>query len=189
MERSQPPSRGAIGGAANEAGAEYRRGVAAYFVAHGLNGTPVHGLPIVGDDAIVDAVRLETDFPVDDVFVSLRGGKLFVQAKTDLDFGVMLDVADQWIAAVRHPQFNDEKDFLIAVAGSVSGPVLGAAKALHRARKDATSYSKVESDAMTRLRGALSDCGATAAETDRVVARATILQLTVEEPGDSDTTR
>lgn len=70
---------GSVGGAADEAGGQYRRGVAALFVAYGLNGTPFLGLPMGDADAIVEAVALETDFAVDDLLVELRGGRLFVR--------------------------------------------------------------------------------------------------------------
>jgi hypothetical protein len=113
MAHYRTPSRGATGGAANEAGAEYRRGVAAYFVAHGLYGIPVEGLPFAGDNAIVEAVALEADFPVDDVLVTLRRGRLFIQAKRNLDWSLIPDIADQWISAVREPQFDQATDLLL----------------------------------------------------------------------------
>jgi hypothetical protein len=188
MSNQQTPSRGAIGGAANEAGAEYRRGIAAYFVAHGLNGIPLEGLPVAGNDAIVEAVALETDFPVDDVLVSLRRGRLFIQAKRDLSWRVFTDVADQWIAAVREPDFDDTKDLLAAVAGSLSGSVSAASLALYRARSSAVSYTQAEADAITQLRQVLSDQGASPPEVDRIVHRAVILQLHVEDPGQSGAT-
>lgn len=188
MSNHQTPSRGAIGGAANEAGAEYRRGVAAYFVAHGLYGIPLEGLPVAGNDAIVEAVALETDFPVDDVLVSLRRGRLFIQAKRDLGWRVFIDVADQWIAAVREPDFDDTKDVLAAVAGSLSGAVSAASLALHRARSGAVSYTQAEAAAITQLRQVLSDQGASPEEVDRIVHRAVILQLHVEDPGQSGAT-
>lgn len=93
---------GSVGGAADEAGAQYRRGVAALFVAYGLNGIPFPGLPIGDPDAIVEAVALEADFPVDDLLVELRGGRLFVQAKRTLKFDrTMFEVTGQWLRAVR----------------------------------------------------------------------------------------
>ena len=41
------------GGSWDEAGGEYRRGVAALFVAYGLNGLAFPGLPIGGTAALV----------------------------------------------------------------------------------------------------------------------------------------
>jgi hypothetical protein len=189
MTDSRTPSRGAIGGAANEAGAEYRRGVAAYFVAHGLNGIPVEGLPTAGDDAIVEAVALETDFPVDDVLVTLRRGRLFIQAKRDLDWQLIPSIADQWIAAVRDPQFDEATDLVLAVAGSLSTPVHAASEALRRGRDGATSYTKPETDAVTRLRQALFDRGGSPSEADKIMRRAVILQLAVEDPDQTQATR
>ena len=189
MTNHQTPSRGAIGGAANEAGAEYRRGVAAYFVAHGLYGIPVEGLPFTGEDAIVEAVALETDFPVDDVLVSLRRGRLFIQAKRDLTWRLIPDIADQWIGAVREPQFDETMDVLLAVAGSLSESVSAASLALRRARDGTTSYTQAETDAITRLREVLSGHGASLSEVDKILQRAAILQLTVEDPGQTEATR
>lgn len=191
MSNHRTPSRGAIGGAANEAGAEYRRGVAAYFVAHGLNGIRVEGLPFAVDDRIVEAVALETDFPLDDILVSLRRGKLFIQAKRDLDWGLIPDIAVQWIAAVRAPEFDQARDLLLAVSGSLSGPVRAASQALRRARNSTTptSYTKAETDAITRLRQVLSDQGASPQEVDKIIRRAVILQLTVEDPDQAEATR
>lgn len=188
MNKHQTPPRGAIGGAANEAGAEYRRGVAAYFVAHGLNGIPLEGLPLAGQEAIVEAVTLETDFPVDDILVSLTGGRLFIQAKRDLDRRLIPDIADQWIAAVRHPQFDPKRDLLVAVAGSCSGPVGAASQALHRTRNGATSYTEAETDAIANLRQVLTDQGASTSEVDEIICRAVILQLTVENSGQREAT-
>lgn len=189
MTQSQgTPFRGAIGGAANEAGAEYRRGVAAYFVAHGLNGIPVEGLPVAGGDARVEAVALEVDYPVDDVLVSLRRGRLFIQAKHALNWQLIPTIAAQWIAAVRDPQFEPDNDFLLAVAGSLSGPVRSAAQALRRAREGATSYTSAEKDALERLRQVLYDGHASSNEVDRIIESAVVLQMNVMEPGEEEAT-
>jgi hypothetical protein len=74
-------SRGAEGGSGDEAGGQHRRGVAAFFVAHGLNGLPLEALHVPPADAVVEAVALETEFPVDDVLVQLRRGRLFVHPR------------------------------------------------------------------------------------------------------------
>src|SRR6267154_5377317 len=79
--------RGSEGGAADEAGGQYRRAVAALFAAHGLNGISFEGLPLGGDQATVEGVALETDNPVDDVLVQFAAGRLFIQAKRTITFG------------------------------------------------------------------------------------------------------
>jgi hypothetical protein len=189
MTNNPVPPRGAVGGAANEAGTEYRRGVAAYFVAHGLNGVSVHGLPVEGEGAKVDAVRLEADSAVDDVVVSLRQGTLFIQAKRKVDWGLIPEIVSQWITAVRQAAFDSNRDFLVAVAGSISGPVRSAAQALRRARMGATSYSTGETQAIKRLRVELTNGGASPPEIDVILARAVILLLAVEESSEIEATQ
>jgi ribosomal protein L40E len=186
MTNHRIPSNSALGGAANEAGSEYRRSVAAFFVAHGLNGSPVEGLPVTGDDAVVEAVALETDFPVDDISVSLRRGRLFIQAKTTIDWAVLRSVADQWLAAVRDSEFDEVTDLLLGVAGSLSDSVRAASRALRRARHGATSYTQAEKRAVLRLRQVLTGRGASALEIEMIKRRAVILQIAVEEPAEAE---
>ena len=112
---------GSQGGASDEAGGAYRRAVAAFFAAYGLNGLPYPGLPLRDTEAVVEGVALETDFPVDDVMVQLRSGRLFLQAKRTLRFGRPMDeVTRQWLQAVRNADFNRSGDFMAAVANASS---------------------------------------------------------------------
>jgi hypothetical protein len=188
MTNLQRPARSAIGGAANEAGTEYRRGVAAYFAAHGLNGIPLAGFPVEGDGATVEAVALETDLGVDDLLVSLRCARLLVQAKRTLSWKLMPDIARQWVTALRDSQFHLGTDFLVAVTGSPSGPVRALAQALRRTRDGATSYTDEEAGALKRLRGLLAGCGASVSECETIIEHTVILQLTVEDPDHDDAT-
>jgi len=76
-------SRGAIGGASDEAGADLRASIAAWAVAYGLGSRPLPVAETPADDrSIPVAVALESDAPVDDVVVHLRGGtRVFIQSK------------------------------------------------------------------------------------------------------------
>jgi hypothetical protein len=95
------------GGAHDEAVGQYRRALAALFVAHALNGLEFQGLPLGGQAGTVESVALETDTPVDDIVVVLRGGRLFMQAKRTLRWGRPLEeAARQWLSAVRDADFD-----------------------------------------------------------------------------------
>ena len=178
---SDPTRSGSVGGAADEAGGQYRRGVAALFVAYGLNGIPFPGLPMGEPDAIVEAVALETDFPVDDLSVELQGGRLFVQAKRTLKFDrTMSEVTEQWLRAVRDPRFRPAGDFVAAAAGDWSGPVQDAAEALDRSRRGVTVLSASQSRALNRVRTFLRRQGALADELELICSRAVLLPLQAE---------
>src|SRR5215813_4320952 len=78
------PSRSAIGGASNEAGAGFRRAVAAWIISYGLCGKNLPSLGLMRDDVPV-MVALETDYPVDDIAVTLSSGfRVLFQAKSSL---------------------------------------------------------------------------------------------------------
>jgi hypothetical protein len=177
-------NRGPVGGAGDEAGGQHRRGLAALFAAHGLNGLPLEGLPVGGERAIVEAVGLESDFPVDDVFVQLRGGRLFIQAKRTLRFGrPMREVAAQWLRAVRDPDFNEIGDWIAAAAGTLSKEIGALAQALDRRRLDATSFSSTERRSIEALVGLLREEGASDFEVELVLSRAVVLSFQVEASG------
>lgn len=183
-------SASSTGGSSDEAGGAYRRGLVAFFAAHGLNGLPVSGLPFTGSDAIVDGVAAEVAFAVDDVLVELAGGRLFIQAKRTLRFGrPMREVADQWLAAVRHPQFRPDTDLIGAASGELAGPIRELALGLDRRRHGATIFSVAQEQALNRLKRLLRDRGASAPEVEKALARGIILELKVEEFGQEDSDR
>jgi hypothetical protein len=137
---------GAIGGAANEAGGEYRRGVAALFAAYGLNGTAFPGLPLSGAEAVVEAVALESDTPIDDVMVAFPAAELLIQAKRSLDFGrTMREVARQWIRAPRDPELS-QPIFFVAAGGKLSGQIETLRTALERKAIGGSSLTPAESE-------------------------------------------
>ncbi len=175
-----PRHKGPEGGAADEAGGQYRRSVAALFVAHGLNGLPLQGLPF-GTPRTVRAVGLETAFPIDDVTVGLSRGKLYIQAKRTLSFGrPMKEVIGQWLRAARSSEFDQSLDYMAAATGNASGTVRDLARYLNRRRGGASTYSAGELEALDNVRTSLSKEGATEAETELILSRAMVLQLDTE---------
>lgn len=97
--------RGAIGGAANEDGADFRASVAAWAVAFGLAGRspPCIDLP----SAIPISVSFETDKAVDDVEVVLKeGGRILIQCKLSVNITErdkeLRSVVAQWCRALQN---------------------------------------------------------------------------------------
>src|SRR5688572_10790272 len=88
MTPSRIAARGALGGAADEAGADFRASIAAWAVAFSLAGRPLAVGDLAHDESSLPvAVRLETDAPVDDIQVDLKGrGRVFIQAKSRVSF-------------------------------------------------------------------------------------------------------
>lgn len=177
----------ALGGAANETGGEYRRALAALFVAHALNGAVFEGLPFGGADAVVTSVALEVDAPVDDILVGFSRGRLYLQAKRTLKFGRPLrEVGQQWLRAVRSESFQDG-EFIGVGSGSISRPLRLAAKALERRRADANAaWTNGERVEVENLRTLLLDIGASDEEALLVLSRAVFLEKRVEEESESD---
>jgi len=170
------------GGAHDEAGGQYRRALAALFVAHALNGLEFQGLPLGGQAGTVESVALETDTAVDDIVVVLRGGRLFVQAKRTLRWGRPLEeAARQWLSAVRHADFDSEADFVAAAGGTLFSAVAALGRALDRLRSSATSLTGAERDAIGKLRALLVSLGATDEEIAVITRRAVVLRRAVEE--------
>jgi hypothetical protein len=182
---------GSVGGAGDEAGGEYRRALAALFVAHALNGLEFNGLPLGGTNAVVETVALETDNAVDDILVGLRSARLYIQAKRTLRFGRPLDeVAEQWLRAVRDDSFDPERDFLAVGSGDISAPLRLAARALERRRLDPTAaWTNKESEQVHRLKSRIRRLGASNRETSLVLSRAVFIERKVEEDHQADSDR
>ncbi len=134
------PALGALGGAADEAGAELRASVAAWAVAYGLAGRPLPLKSLPEDEsAIPVAVRLETDFPVDDIQVDLKGGsRVFVQVKTRLSFGsrdpILRSVLGQFARASKVSSLDRHKDRLVLAVGRSTRELDSLFSALIRAK-------------------------------------------------------
>ncbi len=177
------------GGAGDEVGGHYRRAVAALFAAHSLNGSPFPGLPFGDDSACVETVAVETDDPIDDVVVGFRGGRVYIQAKRTLRGGRPLDeVAKQWLSAVRQTELTG-RDYIAAAAGSLSRTIEGLKVALHRAREGARTFDTQQTKGLEALRSSLIGLGAKPEEMDRVISRALVLKLEVEELEDEQAAR
>ncbi len=122
-------ARGGIGGAAGEAGAEYRASVAAWVVAHALRGLSLPGIDLPEGMSIPESVLLEGDAPVDDIEVKFStGGRCLIQAKRRLGFGRAEDgglasVVDQWKRALLAGGLNPQRDRLVATVGRPTGDI------------------------------------------------------------------
>jgi hypothetical protein len=109
-------SRGAIGGAADELGGDLRASVAAWAVSFGLAGRPLPVGELPQDQSSVPiAVRLETDAPVDDVQIDLRGGgRVFIQVKATVSVTesdqVFTSVIGQFSSAVTQLRLDMRRD-------------------------------------------------------------------------------
>ncbi len=174
-------SRGGIGGAADDAGTEYKRGVAAFAVAYGLAGAklPLNCFP--NDERQVAAVDAETDDPVDDVRVTLASGRVaFIQAKHTLKKGRPLNEAvAQWVVAAR-AGLDRDTDRLVIASENLSGPMKDLGAALDRRRSgrfaDATD---AEQRAATALDALLEDL--TVSQKEDVWACGAVWHLQVRE--------
>jgi hypothetical protein len=98
-------------------------------VSFGLAGRPLPIGELAQDDSSVPtAVRLETDAPVDDIQVDLRGGsRVFVQvkssvvvSKSDSTFAAVLD---QFAAAVKELRLDTARDRLVLAVARKTGPL------------------------------------------------------------------
>lgn len=172
---------GSIGGAAGDAGVEYRRAVAAYAVVHGLAGAPLLGFGnrIAGDRVI--AVVLETDNAVDDIRIEFASGeRSMVQAKRSLQKGKPFDSAvRQWVAAA--PSLDASRDHLVVVAGRLSGPMRTLQDVLNMFTMDTVgTLTKKQKDELASL-----DLHLAALSADQkltLLRCASIHELQVEEP-------
>lgn len=174
-------SRGAAGGAADEAGSGFRAGVAAFIAAHILLGEPFVGLGLPPASAVPTTLQLETEAAVDDINVSLLDGMLFLQAKTRIEWSdtSMNAVVAQWVRLVRDRGLDPQRDRLIAVGASTSGPVDDLRKALRRrSEKISGPPTKAESDALRKLGRLLSELSDT--ERERVLDCAGVWILDLE---------
>ena len=176
------------GGAGDEAGGEYRRGVAALFAAYGLNGLAFPDLPLPGPAVVAD-VALETDDPVDDIVISFASGRMFVQAKRSLSLSRPLrEAVKQWVAAVDDPDFDRVKDIVAIASGSLSGTANDLRQALARLREGGALTTRQRKSVET-LRKMLRDAGASVETAELVLRRAHIMRLEVEEHGELDAAR
>jgi hypothetical protein len=126
---SNRASRGALGGAAAELGGDLRASVAAWAVSFGLAGRPLPMVELPQDQSSVPvAVRLESDAPVDDIQVDLRGGgRVFVNVKSGVSVSesdpAFTSVLGQFSAAVKESQLAIGRDRLVLAVERQTGPL------------------------------------------------------------------
>lgn len=175
---------GAIGGAADDAGVEYRRGVAAYAVAHGLAGHSLQGFGPSASSSRVVAVCLETDDPVDDIRIEFANGSVsYVQAKRTLRKGKPFDTATaQWVRAAQEG-LTPGRDHLVIASSSASGPLQTLQAVLLRLKTDQPgALTAAEQNELDYLRERLKPLNED--QQDAVLKCASIHILDVEEIDD-----
>lgn len=180
--RTAAVSAGAIGGASDDAGVEYRRGVAAYAVAHGFAGIDLLGFGVPPAFAQVASVAVETDDAVDDVRVQfVSGWRATVQAKRTLRHDRrFLAAVTQWREAAERG-LNPATDRLVLVSASLSKSLQLLAAVLRRLKTDEPGMlTTSESRALAALDAGLD--GLDDSQRRLVHQCAVIHQLDVEEP-------
>ncbi len=126
---SNAASRGALGGAADELGGDLRASVAAWVVSFGLAGRPLPVGELPQDQSSIPvAVRLESDAPVDDIQVDLRGGgRVFVQVKSGVSVSesdpTFASVLRQFSVAVKELHLDIGRDRLVLAVARQTGPL------------------------------------------------------------------
>lgn len=179
--------RGSVGGASDDAGVEYRRGVAAYAVACGLSGNHLVGFGIPEADANVQSVALETEDALDDIRVEFESGRVaYIQAKRTLRRGTSLTKAvAQWVKAAQASSSDSANDTLVIVSGQLSGPMQNLQRVLERQRTGQPGPpTEEEADIFEHLLELLSVL--TEKQREFVLRRAVICELAVEELHDRD---
>lgn len=155
---TEGPGAGAIGGAANEAGAGFRAGVAAYIGAHILRGKPFADLALLPEAAIPRSFVLEADAAVDDIDVTLTNGSALIQAKRRLDMASMKAAAEQWVKLADERFLDPERLRLVAAGAEATGEIKQLRKALERNRtEEAGGLTESEREALEKLRGFLNE--------------------------------
>lgn len=181
-----PSTAGSLGGASDDAGTEYKRGVVAYAVTCGLTDTPLPLSCLTDDSRVVVAVSTETTDPVDDVRVELASGRsVLLQAKRTLrSGGPFRKAVEQWVEAARIG-IDPDRQRLVIVSGQVSGPLKRLGDLLDRLRSDhPAELTATEAAAAAMLNELLTDLDE---EQRRAVwASGAIWELKVEEPFSSD---
>lgn len=132
-------SRGAIAGAANEAGGQFRAAVGVWFLAHGARGEDVPGLGLRDDAALPVVVRCEVSEPVDDIVVEFKAGnRALVQCKNHVEDlgprakGPFAQTVAQWCRLAQ--QGFQPGDQIVLATESTTPPIRLLAKALDRRR-------------------------------------------------------
>ena len=133
----QARTRSSVGGAANWGGTTHECGVAAFLAVHCLADHPVKRFGLPPQDAVPLAIRLQADEPVDDIVCELSGGgAAYLQAKTRLQSQRSFrSVVAQWTRFGEARKLDPQRDRLIAVAETASGPLETLDRFLQRGRR------------------------------------------------------
>lgn len=155
---TEGPGAGAVGGAANEAGAGFRAGVAAYISAHILRGLPFANLALLPEAAIPRSFVLEADAAVDDIDVTLTSGSALIQAKRRLDMASMKAAAEQWVELAGERALDPERLRLVVAGAEATSEIKHLRKALERNRsEEAGGLTESERESLEKLRGFLTE--------------------------------
>jgi hypothetical protein len=158
VTRTGGPGAGAVGGAANEAGAGFRAGVAAYIGAHILRGQPFADLALLPEAAIPRSFVLEADAAVDDIDITLTSGSALIQAKRRLDMASMKAAAEQWVKLADERPLDPERLRLVVTGAEATGEIKQLRKALERNRsEEAGGLTENERESLEKLRGFLAE--------------------------------
>jgi hypothetical protein len=180
--------RGTDGGAANEAGAEFRGAFGAWVAAHALAGKP---LPAIGLDTVhsvpTGKAQFESNAAVDDAFFELgAGASLFAQAKRSLTLGTAEEGAfaktvRQIFRQTESSDFDPAVTRLAIVVENTTGPLRALQRALERRRaSSAAPPTKDEEDALETFSRHLT--GARVDHRERALQATAVLVLDFTSP-------
>lgn len=173
------PRRGALGGAANEAGAEHRAGVAALAVSYGLLG---QRLPWLSSTAPPQRLHMEADVHVDDIVVDLTyDSRAFVQAKLSGTKAALLSTVGQWCASIASGECSPSDEVLLVVAQGTER-LRNLAAALD-SRRAGASLSPPAARALDGLRQMAARHGLSSSQIDHLLTAARIRFLDARDGG------
>lgn len=156
---SQRPTRGAVGGAGDQAGADQRAGLAAYLCAHLLCERPVHSLGLPAGLSVPRRVALESDDAVDDVTVDTVGdGRVWIQSKLALGAPTLDDCVDQWAKLAGEVALSPEQHSVVIATARTRGIAAELEPTLRRNRDGgAGAPTRRQSEVLGRVRRRVGD--------------------------------
>ncbi|MDI5968376.1 NACHT domain-containing protein [Streptomyces sp. SL13] len=179
----RPPSKGALGGAANEAGSGHRAGAAALIVTYGLLGERV---PWLRSTAAPLRILLEADESVDDIVVELAdGAQALIQAKAGGSAKDLKDTVDQWCRAILSHECGAADELVMVVGSKAPLSILKLADAL-RQRRSGTSLTPSAQKLLTGLEAGARAEGLNPAQAALLLDIAKIKRLDADEDGDEE---
>jgi hypothetical protein len=179
---------GGAGGAANEAGAQFRARVAAWIVTHAIAGRRIEAVDLPeGLDVPSGLLLPESDSAVDDLEVHLSGGaRLYIQAKRSLSLSSASDsefakAARQLARQASSDTFDSSSTRLAIVVGQSTGPLRSLQRILGRLhQRIAAAPTKDEAEALDSLVAHLGS--PTADQLKSVMSATVVLILDLDTP-------